>query len=811
MLSLTRNLWSPFFLLFLLTGRLGATQAKKLVVLVGPHGTKTYANSFLSEYAPNDESRSPSFDGWSWPVVESVEQVTDREYVFDVLIKEPDSIAQDIIIDGIRSAWEESENGVFIGSLDFDKVGDNPYSGYDPVEALSLVVDEVGISPQDVNVIITNRIPRTEHWGMVWWSHFDAETYEDFVCLDEQSDKRWEWLDTVMNPFMLAKAYHDQEWNVTVLDQDSILKAGKNVAHTIACFAMDYENCDDGWVVGIDREIPDPLEVQDIGLSETDLSNLETMFLYRDCNYVSQLQDSPRFEMVGGPGMIQSQCNDSKSALFAKATETDFLLNAIQSQKGCEQNDIDIESFLAGMWTDTYDDTTVESTSTFQPTGSDTDEDGEVSTSYTGSASQPTDRFDNLEKHLIVVAGPHETASKPTNKFFSKHATSLGGWTWPTVDPEMIDDAAPHHTFDYLVTEADSLPVQNLIMDGIRNSWNEADKGVIIGSNYFERVGKNPETSYDALGAVDRVVRYLDIFNDDVTIAVNYRSSRIDHLSAVWWNHFDSYTLLDFICHDNEEEKRWEWIDTVMNPLKVADAYVKEGWNVALIEQEGTLSAGKDVSHSVACNFMDGVNCENGWIPDLASETTENPESYEIAGFDKMEISTLNRLFLMRDCFYKNKLESNDKFSTVNRKELWKSCSSRLEDDYEKLVDTSFVIDVMKSLQGCDDGVDPEAWDFADKFLKSRPPMSDKTLLIVILLSLSLFVLLVAVLLKMKLRRRMKAPTSLTGPPEGIFRDDPTSLSPYTDNTGGEAENYQDDEDTGELENVNIEESSKIV
>ena len=156
-------------------------------------------------------------------------------------------------------------------------------------------------------------------------------------------------------------------------------------------------------------------------------------------------------------------------------------------------------------------------------------------------------------------------------------------------------------------------------------------------------------------------------------------------------------------------------------------------------------------------------------------------------------------------------LESNDKFSTVNRKELWKSCSSRLEDDYEKLVDTSFVIDVMKSLQGCDDGVDPEAWDFADKFLKSRPPMSDKTLLIVILLSLSLFVLLVAVLLKMKLRRRMKAPTSLTGPPEGIFRDDPTSLSPCTDNTGGEAENYQDDEDTGELENVNIEESSKIV
>ena len=57
----------------------------------------------------------------------------------------------------------------------------------------------------------------------------------------------------------------------------------------------------------------------------------------------------------------------------------------------------------------------------------------------------------------------------------------------------------------------------------------------------------------------------------------------------------------------------------------------------------------------------------------------------------------------------------------------------------------------------------------------------------------------------------MKTPTSLTGPPEGIFRDDPTSLSPYTDNTGGEAENYQDDEDAGELENVNIEESSKIV
>ena len=722
-------------------------------------------------------------------------------------------MTQTIIIDAIKSAWEESEKGVIIGSLDFDKVGSNPHSGYEAVKALGNVVDEVGISAQDVTVIVSYRSPRTDHWGSVWWNHFEAETYQDFVCSDEQSDKRWEWLDTTMNPFMVAKAYHDQEFNVGVLDQDSILKAGKNVTHAIACYAMGDENCEDGWIAGIDREVPDPLEVFELDLSEDDLSNLEKMFLFRDCYYVSQFEDSSRFEMVSkdsGFGMIQSECNDALSASYEKLAKTNFLFNAIQSQEGCATKDVDIESVLNGIVPDTDDDDDgfVKSSSTSKPTDNGTgdsteaDNDASEKSSATSSpsdsaeASATAEPIDTSEKKLIVFAGPRETSGTSVTKFFANHDSSLGGWAWPTVDSdsEVMEDTEPHHTFDHLVKDADSKSVQNTIMDGVRGSWNKANTGVIIGSTYFGRVGKNPESGYDPLGAIDRVVETLDVSNEKVTIALNYRSSRVDHLSAVWWNHFESYTLLDFICSDHEEEKRWEWIDTVMNPLKVANAYTDQGWNVAVIEQEGTSSAGKDVSHSLACHLMDNVDCQNDWVLSLTDETTPTPNSYEIAGFDDRELSELDNLFLMRDCFYKYKLESNNKFSTVNRKHLWKSCSSRSKDAYEQLTDTDFLIDVMKSLQGCDDGVDPKAWDFASKY--SRPPMSDRTLTIVIVLSLAVFAFLVATLLKMKLRRRMKQ-KSIAGPPEGIFKDDPPAES-YSD----AIPDYGDDEENGELETV---------
>jgi hypothetical protein len=287
------SIWSPFSVLLLLTAWLRAAEAKKFVICVGPHETHTGITTFLSRYAADDGSGASSFDGWSWPIIESKDIDASPQHVFDLLVKEQDDDdIQDILIDGIRSAWTASKHGVFIGSLDFDKVGANPYSGYDAVESLIRVIDEVGISAEDVTVIVTYRTSRVNQWGVVWGNHFDAESYEDFVCSNEQSYKRWEWLDTSMNPFKVAKTYHDQEWNVVVVDEDSIIKAGKDVPNVVACLVMENENCEDGRVDGLEEIVPKTGLADEIDeLGAEDRSDLERLFLFRDCYYVTQLDE----------------------------------------------------------------------------------------------------------------------------------------------------------------------------------------------------------------------------------------------------------------------------------------------------------------------------------------------------------------------------------------------------------------------------------------------------------------------------------------------------------------------------------------
>lgn len=101
-----------------------------------------------------------------------------------------------------------------------------------------------------------------------------------------------------MNPFKIAKAYHDEEWNVVVVDQDSIIKAGKDVANVVACLAMENENCDDGRVDGSEEIVPKTLlGDENDELDAVDRSDLERLFLFHDCYYVTQLNDSSRFVM----------------------------------------------------------------------------------------------------------------------------------------------------------------------------------------------------------------------------------------------------------------------------------------------------------------------------------------------------------------------------------------------------------------------------------------------------------------------------------------------------------------------------------
>jgi hypothetical protein len=200
---------------------------------------------------------------------------------FDALVDQADNVqVQNVLIESIQRAWDESEKGVIIGSEQFDRIAPSVHYGYDALNAVQRIVDSLGITRNDVAVIVTARSPRIEHWGQVWGGHFRAETYRDFVCSDEQADKRNEWLASTMNPLGLAAAYEYEGYNVIVVDADGTENLGLDIAHTIACDVLRGVECnDEGFVIGADERVP-PMESFPIddSLSSNQLQVLEDLF-----------------------------------------------------------------------------------------------------------------------------------------------------------------------------------------------------------------------------------------------------------------------------------------------------------------------------------------------------------------------------------------------------------------------------------------------------------------------------------------------------------------------------------------------------
>ena len=675
-------------------------ESKKLVIFAGPHETSgKQVNDWFSKYAANDGTGV--LEGWAWPTFENMDTSNktnsdhDRRHMFDLTVSEQDdSIIQDILLSAIRFAWDTSENGVIIGSLLYDRVGPTPETGYDALKAITRIVQTVKVDPVDVYVVLTYRKPRVEHFGSIWWDHFDG-SYENFICnTDEDVDKRWEWLHTSMNPWYVTKTYHDQGYNAAMLDQAAIEKVGKDVAHTIACFIMDQSKCNDDVVIGLEDAVIEPPTIHQINDTDVNLDDLEKVFRYRDCFYAtdSVLAESNRFHFLTDKN-IATHCRTEERSFYEQFVDTDFLLNAIQSQKNCEPIDVDLPTLLADK-----------------------------------------DRF-IAEKKLVVFVGPHETEAEAVTQFFAKYASSnnddgqpnpsFNGWVWPEINPNIMSatNKEPYQIFDLLVTESDE-DILSTVLDGIVDSWSMASKGVVIGSLWMDRVGVNPYTGYNALTALQRVVDILGINNEQVTIVVTYRTPPIDHWALVGSRHFQEKEYKDFVCSDTEASKRWEWLDTVMNPFMIAKSYHDEGWNVTVVDQEGSINTGTDVPHAIACDILTGVHCQDGWVQGLEDvKTTLTIVDIDSLGEDEQH--TLNQLFLQRDCFYKYELKGKEGFNILNQHSTWSSCSEQNKMFYEQFVDTNFLLRAIQSQQGCaENNLD------VDKMLENKVVQNENKLVI---------------------------------------------------------------------------------
>ena len=131
----------------------------------------------------------------------------------------------------------------------------------------------------------------------------------------------------------------------------------------------------------------------------------------------------------------------------------------------------------------------------------------------------------------------------------------------------------------------------------------------------------------------------------DVTIVLIYDSPRIGQWASIWREQSKSYE--DFLCNDNEVHKLYEYVDTTMNPFKVASVYREQGWKVIVIDEDGIRKSGLDPAHSIACNVLKGVTCVDGWVDGLQGEiSTVAIEPYGIGELDEDSQDDLEQLFV---------------------------------------------------------------------------------------------------------------------------------------------------------------------
>jgi hypothetical protein len=385
-------------------------------------------------------------------------------------------------------------------------------------------------------------------------------------------------------------------------------------------------------------------------------------------------------------------------------------------------------------------------------------------------------------KRLVLIAGARQEAIQ---EFYNHYATgsetspdgteSIRGWRWPVLREEDLDlvlseseagtAVSRYNIFDLLFRQKDDSVIQKVLTDAIRESWENSSNGVILGEERFGNVGENPFTSDDALKVIYRLMENLSIRSKDVTLVLVYDTPRIEQWATVVREKSMYETYNDFLCQGSEADKRFEYIDTTMNPFKLATVYRQQGWNVVVLDENGVRRSGSDPSHAIACNIL-GASCQEGLISGLQEEISNPAPSYlndEMDKKDKRELE-LEELFLLRDCMYKKDLEHDsggEEFQILNQESIWKNCRNRYDSAFrEQITDVNFFLNVIQSQTGCES----EAVDLSD--ILAYANSTSFVLWPILLVSILCLVVVTGLFCVRKLRGR-----NIKDEFDGVFRD----------------------------------------
>jgi hypothetical protein len=318
-------------------------------------------------------------------------------------------------------------------------------------------------------------------------------------------------------------------------------------------------------------------------------------------------------------------------------------------------------------------------------------------------------------KRLVIFIGPRKAGSTLVEKFFYTHAGNsaggLSGWIWPTYDhgSELIPkQVPPHKIFGLYMNQPNNQVLMSILDQGLQKAWNDAEEGVILGTDCFDRVGDTDENSWNrAAPAMDRLVQLLNVPPDRVTIVMNYRTPRLDQWVSLFKHaiHDGGEHYKHFMCQEKFAAKRKEFVKTSMNPLGIANTLIDNyNWNVALVDMEGAAQADMEIGHVILCNVLE--QCDNTSLN--ANFTEDHTENHGFGSLGHGQQQQLEQLFRERDCYYQPILEgknsdNNKKFTALYPNTLWRGCLDDQSESYQRLADVDTLVNAIQAQKSCGD------------------------------------------------------------------------------------------------------------
>lgn len=331
---------------------------------------------------------------------------------------------------------------------------------------------------------------------------------------------------------------------------------------------------------------------------------------------------------------------------------------------------------------------------------------------------------DNETKRLVIFAGPHKSASSTVQEFFCQYATgrpkyrkmsAFQNWRWPVVTSSRIP---PRKQLSRLVyTHVNNDTMKDLIYQTLAETFQKAPN-MVLGSEEFDRFGKTPWSHRNGVQAIQKLIQHLKQQQRfQVEIVVNYRTPRQTQWVSIW----KQLTTLDvnirgepdrsypeWVCHD-ENEKVWEYLDSVANPLGLVQALLRvqddTSFHVTLLDMGGISNKGLDIAHVSACAILQ-VPCKEGWVKGIDRILQQNRKQKPLENVTLEQVEQIERWFRLRDCAYEKELQataSQQKLTVLYQDTLWQSCSSFDANLAQQLLNTTFFLELLQSQFDCGD------------------------------------------------------------------------------------------------------------